>query len=44
MIDDLPPLDAELAQLDRDGYVILESLLSAQERAAIASELAKALG
>jgi ectoine hydroxylase-related dioxygenase (phytanoyl-CoA dioxygenase family) len=40
MIDDLPPLDAELAQLDRDGFVILESLLSAGERAAIATALA----
>ncbi|MEP7123413.1 MAG: phytanoyl-CoA dioxygenase family protein, partial [Byssovorax sp.] len=40
MIDDLPPLDAELAQLDRDGFVILESLLSAPERAAIVASLA----
>lgn len=40
MIDDLPPLDAELAQLDRDGYVILERLLSERECAAIATALA----
>lgn len=40
MTDALPPLAAELEQLDRDGFLILESLLSEQERAAILSALA----
>jgi ectoine hydroxylase-related dioxygenase (phytanoyl-CoA dioxygenase family) len=40
MIDDLPPLDAELAQLDRDGFVILERLLTEPEIQAILAALA----
>jgi hypothetical protein len=40
MIDDLPPLDAELAALDRDGFVILERVLAEQEIQAILAALA----
>src|SRR4051794_22119017 len=40
MMDDLPPLAAELEQLDRDGFLILEGLLSEQERAAIVAAIA----
>ena len=39
MSNDLPPLDAELAQLDRDGFVILESVLAEPERQAIKAAL-----